>query len=82
VRTTDNRAYIYDYLILAAGARHSYFGHEEWERFAPGLKSWEDAVELRRRVLSAFEAAEIAESEEERQAALEAPYSFPEQSNT
>src|ERR1700747_949883 len=70
VRTADNRAYTYDYLILAAGARHSYFGHEEWERFAPGLKSLEDAVELRRRVLGAFEAAEIADSEEERRAAL------------
>jgi NADH dehydrogenase len=70
VHTTDNRAYSYDYLILAAGARHSYFGHEEWERFAPGLKSLEDAVELRRRILSAFEAAEVADSEEERRAAL------------
>ena len=70
VRTTDNRAYRYDYLILAAGARHSYFGHEEWERLAPGLKSLEDAVELRRRILSAFEEAEIADSEEERRAAL------------
>src|SRR5258708_9443550 len=70
VHTTDNRSYSYDYLILAAGARHSYFGHEEWERFAPGLKSLEDAVELRRRILSAFEAAEIADSEEERRAVL------------
>jgi NADH:ubiquinone reductase (H+-translocating) len=70
VHTTDNRAYCYDHLILAAGARHSYFGHEEWERFAPGLKSLEDAVELRRRILGAFEVAEIADSEEERQAAL------------
>ena len=71
VRTADNRAYTYDYLILAAGARHSYFGHEEWERFAPGLKNLEDAVELRRRVLGAFEAAEIADSEEERRAAVD-----------
>ena len=70
VHTTDKRVYSYDYLILAAGARHSYFGHEEWERFAPGLKSLEDAVELRRRILSAFEAAEIADSEEKRRAAL------------
>src|SRR5215469_81649 len=68
--TTDDRAYGYDYLILAAGARHSYFGHEEWERFAPGLKSLEDVVELRRRILSAFEAAEIADSDQERRAAL------------
>ena len=48
----------YDYLILATGARHSYFGHPEWERLAPGLKSLEDAVEIRRRILMAFEYAE------------------------
>src|SRR5260221_605982 len=60
----------YDYLIVAAGARHSYFGHDEWERFAPGLKSLEDALELRRRILKAFEAAEIAESDADRRAAL------------
>lgn len=48
----------FDYLIVAAGARHSYFGHDEWERDAPGLKTIEDAVEIRRRVLLAFELAE------------------------
>jgi NADH dehydrogenase len=48
----------YDYLIVAAGARHAYFGHDEWERFAPGLKTIEDAIEIRRRVLLAFELAE------------------------
>jgi NADH:quinone reductase (non-electrogenic) len=48
----------YDYLIVAAGATHSYFGHEEWEPFAPGLKTVEDAIEIRRRVLLAFELAE------------------------
>lgn len=48
----------YDYLIIAAGATHSYFGHEEWEPFAPGLKTIEDALEIRRRVLLAFELAE------------------------
>src|SRR5204863_9254178 len=48
----------YDYLILATGARHSYFGHPEWERLAPGLKSMEDAVEIRRRTLLAFEYAD------------------------
>ena len=48
----------YDYLVLAAGGRTSYFGHDEWERFAPGLKDLDDAVEIRRRVLLAFEAAE------------------------
>ncbi|HEV2699130.1 MAG TPA: NAD(P)/FAD-dependent oxidoreductase [Terriglobales bacterium] len=48
----------YDYLIVAAGATHSYFGHEEWEPFAPGLKTVEDALEIRRRVFLAFELAE------------------------
>jgi len=48
----------YDRLILATGATHSYFGHPEWERFAPGLKSVEDALEIRRRILTAFEQAE------------------------
>jgi NADH:ubiquinone reductase (H+-translocating) len=48
----------YDYLVLGTGATHSYFGHEEWAKFAPGLKSIEDATEIRRRVLLAFELAE------------------------
>src|SRR5436305_5175595 len=48
----------YDYLIVAAGARHSYFGHDQWEALAPGLKTIEDALEIRRRVLLAFELAE------------------------
>jgi NADH:quinone reductase (non-electrogenic) len=48
----------YDYLILAAGASHAYFGHDEWEPYAPGLKTVEDAIEIRRRVLLAFELAE------------------------
>ena len=48
----------YDYLIVAAGAQHSYFGHDEWEPLAPGLKTIEDALEIRRRVLLAFELAE------------------------
>lgn len=48
----------FDYLIVAAGARHSYFGHDEWEQNAPGLKTVEDATEIRRRILSAFELAE------------------------
>jgi len=50
----------YDYLIVAAGARHSYFGHDEWAPLAPGLKTIEDALEIRRRVLLAFELAERA----------------------
>ncbi len=48
----------YDYLIVAAGATHAYFGHDEWEPYAPGLKTIEDALEIRRRVLLAFELAE------------------------
>ena len=48
----------YDYLVVATGATHSYFGHDEWEKFAPGLKTIEDALEIRRRVLLAFELAE------------------------
>src|SRR6516165_5811653 len=60
----------YDYLILATGARHSYFGHNEWEKLAPGLKSLEDAVELRRRILLAFEYAEKIEDEAARRAAM------------
>ncbi len=50
----------YDYLIVATGARHGYFGHPEWEELAPGLKTLEDATEIRRRVLSSFEEAERA----------------------
>ena len=60
----------YDYLILATGARHSYFGHGEWEKLAPGLKSLEDAVELRRRILMAFEYAEKTADEAARKAAM------------
>ncbi|HEY1679106.1 MAG TPA: NAD(P)/FAD-dependent oxidoreductase [Candidatus Sulfotelmatobacter sp.] len=55
---TPDREIPYDYLIVAAGAGHSYFGHEDWEPFAPGLKTIEDALEIRRRVLLAFELAE------------------------
>ena len=57
----------YDFLIYAPGASNSYFGHPEWERFAPGLKSIEDAVEIRRRVLVAFERAERGVDDDERQ---------------
>jgi len=49
----------YDYLILACGATHSYFGHDEWEEYAPGLKTLEQATEIRRRVLTAYELAEV-----------------------
>jgi NADH dehydrogenase len=58
VRFTDGATCGYDYLVVATGARHSYFGHDEWEPLAPGLKSLEDALEIRRRVLLAFERAE------------------------
>lgn len=70
VHTTKSLTYSYDYLIVAAGTRHSYFGHDEWEVLAPGLKSLEDALEVRQRILLAFEAAEMANSEEDRRAAL------------
>jgi NADH dehydrogenase len=59
----------YDTLVLATGARHAYFGHDEWEPFAPGLKTLEDATTLRRRILVAFERAE-RESDQARRAAL------------
>ena len=49
---------VYDYLIVATGAAHAYFGHPEWAARAPGLKTLDDALEIRRRVLLAFEAAE------------------------
>jgi NADH dehydrogenase len=60
----------YDRLVLAAGATHAYFGHDEWAAVAPGLKSIEDATELRRRILLAFEVAEYEGSPEARRAAL------------
>jgi len=69
VKMTD-RELDYDYLIVATGARHSYFGHPEWERLAPGLKSLEDAVEIRRRILLAFEYAEKISDEAARKAAM------------
>jgi NADH dehydrogenase len=67
---TNDRVFDYDYLILATGARHSYFGHDEWEKLAPGLKSLEDAIELRRRILLAFEFAEKTTHEAARKAAM------------
>src|SRR4030088_1763672 len=65
----DGDALPYDTLILATGARHAYFGHDEWEPFAPGLKTLEDATTLRRRILVAFERAE-RETDPQRLAAL------------
>jgi len=60
----------YDYLMIATGATHSYFGHDEWAQFAPGLKGIEDATRIRRRILLAFEHAELAHEEAERQRLL------------
>jgi NADH dehydrogenase/putative oxidoreductase len=60
----------YDYLVLASGARHSYFGRDDWEPHAPGLKEVEDATEVRRRLLVAFERAENTEDPDERRALL------------
>jgi NADH dehydrogenase len=60
----------YDVLVVAAGATHSYFGNQDWEAFAPGLKTIEDATEMRRRILTAFEAAERTENLEQRRRLL------------
>ena len=57
----DGRRVPYDYLVLATGARHAYFGHDDWAAFAPGLKTIDDATGLRRRILLAFERAENEE---------------------
>src|SRR6201993_447988 len=65
----DGGTVSYDTLVLATGARHAYFGHDEWEPFAPGLKTLEDATTLRRRILVAFERAE-RETDPERRPAL------------
>lgn len=70
VLLADGSSMEYDYLVVATGANHSYFGHDEWERLAPGLKSIEDAVEIRRRVLLAFERAEAEPDPVVRQAYL------------
>lgn len=66
----DGRRYPYDYLVLATGASHSYFGHDEWAPNAPGLKRIEDATEVRRRLLLAFERAEASEDPAERAALM------------
>ena len=66
----NGRRLAYDYLVIATGARHSYFGNDTWEPHAPGLKKIEDATEIRRRVLLAFEKAETADDEAERKARL------------
>ncbi len=67
VLLSDGGPISYDTLVVATGARHSYFGHDDWARFAPGLKSIDDATEIRRRILIAFEAAEREHVPERRQ---------------
>jgi NADH:ubiquinone reductase (H+-translocating) len=64
------RTLAYDYLVVAAGSTHSYFGHDDWRPFAPGLKSIDDATAIRRKILSAFEAAEMATDAAERERLL------------
>jgi len=66
----DGRSIDYDYLLVASGATHAYFGHDEWERFAPGLKNLDDAFVIRRRILEAFERAESTTDSAERDACL------------
>jgi len=70
VQLKDGRDEKFDYLIVATGARHAYFGHDDWESHAPGLKKIEDATDIRRRILLAFERAETAQDPEERKALL------------
>lgn len=70
VATDDGARISYDYLVVAAGATHAYFGRDEWESHAPGLKSLSDAMEIRRRILLAFEHAEVATTQSERDAWL------------
>ncbi len=70
VRLDDASEVRFDYLVIAAGTAHSYFGNPQWEQFAPGLKTVEDALEIRRRVLTAFERAERTDSADERRANL------------
>ncbi len=68
--TLDRGSIRYDYLIVASGATHAYFGHPEWEAFAPGLKSLDDALEIRRRTLLAYEIAEREDDLERRRRLL------------
>ena len=70
VSLVDGEELRYDFLVLATGATHSYFGHEEWAPLAPGLKTIEDALEIRRRILTAFERAERERDPRRRQALL------------
>src|SRR6266576_251572 len=68
---TSEQELAYDYMVVAAGATHAYFGHDEWEPYAPGLKTIEDALEIRRRVLLAFELAERQAAESKHDKSVE-----------
>lgn len=76
IDTTARRVFMgehaisYDYLLVASGATHAYFGHDEWERYAPGLKNLDDAFAIRARILSAFEEAEATQDASQRDACL------------
>jgi len=63
----QNETVDFDYLIVATGSTHSYFGHQDWEQLAPGLKSIDDATQIRRRILTAFEQAEMSDDDKERE---------------
>ncbi len=68
--TSEEKTISYDYLIIATGSQENYFGHDEWKPLAPSLKSIEDAIEIRRRILLSFEAAELEPDPEKRRALL------------
>lgn len=68
--TNESREYQYDYLILATGSEYNYFGHEHWKRVAPGLKSLREARQIRQKLLTAFEKAEVTSDLDEKRACL------------
>ena len=70
VQLADGRTLDYDHLLLASGATHAYFGHDDWAAHAPGLKTLDDALEIRRRILTAFERAEAEDDAAKREAWL------------
>jgi NADPH-dependent 2,4-dienoyl-CoA reductase/sulfur reductase-like enzyme len=77
VITENGQRYPYDYLVLATGARHAYFGRDDWAEVAPGLKKIDDATDIRRRVLLAFEHAEQTNSPEERRQLMTSKWRAP-----
>jgi len=70
IKTSSGNDYPYDYVVIATGAHHSYFGHEEWEKYAPGIKNVKDALRIREKILLAFEKAELTHDVQERNAYL------------